>query len=299
MITKEKIDRINVLARKKKAEGLTEAEQDEQMSLRAEYLEGVRASLKNQLDSIEIVGPDYEASYTEADKTHIAEMTEKLGTEFEQEQERLKKNMSITEAGNPRKPEGEAGKLMIERMNESHAEMTAWALDKLAIKANDVVLDIGCGGGAALKRLSQRIDGGKLYGIDYSEVSVEASIKENQGDVDGGKMEIHQGSVSSMPFADGLFDAIITVESYYFWPDLEQDMKEVFRVLKKGGTFMLIAEMYLKDDLDERHLEMAKKFELRNLTVDEFKDLFKRIGFEETNIHLKDGKYWICVEGKK
>ncbi|WP_392889625.1 class I SAM-dependent methyltransferase [Eubacterium limosum] len=243
------------------------------------------------------MSPDYEESYTEEDKTHIAEMNEKLAVEYEDA--KRKERMSVTEAGNPRKPQGEAGKIMIERMNESHAEMTAWALDKLDLKPTDKVLDVGCGGGAALKRLSGRIDGGKLYGIDYSEVSVEASKELNKADIGRGKMEIHQGSVSKMPFEDNLFDAIITVESYYFWPDLEEDMREVFRVLKEGGTFMLIAEMYLNDDLDEHHIEMAKKFELRNLTVDEFKALFEKVGYKETKIHLKDGKYWICVEGKK
>lgn len=297
MINKDKIERINFLARKKKAEGLTTEELEEQQSLRAEYLEAVRANLKSQLDSIEIMSPDYEESYTEEDKTHIAEMNEKLAVEYEDV--KRKERMSVTEAGNPRKPQGEAGKIMIERMNESHAEMTAWALDKLDLKPTDKVLDVGCGGGAALKRLSGRIDGGKLYGIDYSEVSVEASKELNKADIERGKMEIHQGSVSKMPFEDNLFDAIITVESYYFWPDLEEDMREVFRVLKEGGTFMLIAEMYLNDDLDEHHIEMAKKFELRNLTVDEFKALFEKVGYKETKIHLKDGKYWICVEGKK
>lgn len=297
MINKDKIERINFLARKKKAEGLTTEELEEQQSLRAEYLEAVRANLKSQLDSIEIMSPDYEESYTEEDKTHIAEMNEKLAVEYEDANR--KERMSVTEAGNPRKPQGEAGKMMIERMNESHAEMTAWALDKLDLKPADKVLDVGCGGGAALKRLSGRIDSGKLYGIDYSEVSVEASKELNKADIESGKMEIHQGSVSKMPFEDNLFDAIITVESYYFWPDLEEDMREVFRVLKEGGTFMLIAEMYLNDDLDEHHIEMAKKFELRNLTVDEFKALFEKVGYKETKIHLKDGKYWICVEGKK
>lgn len=294
MITKEKIERINFLARKKKAEGLTGAEAEEQQALRAEYLEGVRANLKRQLDAIEIVDPNYEDSYTEEDKAHIAELSAKLGEEYAKQKE-----VSITEMGNPRKPQGEAGKQMIARMNESHAEMTGWALDKLELKPTDIVLDIGCGGGAALKRLSKRIDGGKLYGIDYSEVSVEASLNENRADVDSGKMEIHQGSVSDMPFPDAMFDAIITVESYYFWPDLENDMKEVFRVLKPGGTFMLIAEMYMSDDLDDHHIEMAKKFELRNLTTDEFETLFKNTGFAQTKIYLKDGQYWICVEGKK
>ena len=272
MITKDKIERINFLARKKKAEGLTTEELEEQQGLRAEYLESVRANLKSQLDNIEILSPDYEKSYTEADKAHISQMNEKLAAEYEDEQR--KERMSITEAGNPRKPEGEAGKMMIERMNESHAEMTAWALDKLELKPTDTVLDVGCGGGAALKRLSGRIDGGRLYGIDYSEVSVAASKELNKADIDSGKMEIHQGSVSKMPFEDNMFDAIITVESYYFWPDLEEDMKEVFRILKEGGTFMLIAEMYMNDDLDDHHIEMAKKFELHNLTVDEFNALF-------------------------
>lgn len=55
MITKEKIDRINELARKKKEIGLTEDEADEQMTLRAEYLSAVRTNLKAQLDNIEIV----------------------------------------------------------------------------------------------------------------------------------------------------------------------------------------------------------------------------------------------------
>ena len=55
MITQEMIDRINVLSRKKKAEGLTEAEQAEQKELYKEYIAAFRANLKSQLDMIEIV----------------------------------------------------------------------------------------------------------------------------------------------------------------------------------------------------------------------------------------------------
>lgn len=53
-----KIDRINVLARKSKAEGLTEAEKKEQALLRQEYLANVRRNLKSQLDNIDIINPD-------------------------------------------------------------------------------------------------------------------------------------------------------------------------------------------------------------------------------------------------
>lgn len=55
MITKEKIARINELARKQKQQGLTENERKEQARLREEYLKGVRSSLKAQLDSIKFV----------------------------------------------------------------------------------------------------------------------------------------------------------------------------------------------------------------------------------------------------
>ena len=58
MINKDKIERINFLARKKKAEGLTTEELEEQQSLRAEYLEAVRRNLKGQLDNIDIVNKD-------------------------------------------------------------------------------------------------------------------------------------------------------------------------------------------------------------------------------------------------
>ena len=55
MITKEMIERINWLARKKKTEGLTEDEQIEQKILYREYIDAFKANLKSQLDLIEIV----------------------------------------------------------------------------------------------------------------------------------------------------------------------------------------------------------------------------------------------------
>ena len=54
----KKIDRINELARKKKTEGLTSAELEEQAALRAEYIAGFRASLTAQLDNTVVVDPE-------------------------------------------------------------------------------------------------------------------------------------------------------------------------------------------------------------------------------------------------
>ena len=51
----QKLNRINELARKSKAEGLTEAEKKEQQMLRSEYIEAVRRNLKSQLDNIDVI----------------------------------------------------------------------------------------------------------------------------------------------------------------------------------------------------------------------------------------------------
>ena len=57
-MNQEKIDRINELSRKSKAEGLTEEEKKEQAILRQEFIANVRMNLKAQLDSIDMVNPD-------------------------------------------------------------------------------------------------------------------------------------------------------------------------------------------------------------------------------------------------
>ena len=57
-MTDEKIQRINALAKKAKAEGLTDEEKREQQTLRAEYVADFRKSLKAQLDNTVVINPD-------------------------------------------------------------------------------------------------------------------------------------------------------------------------------------------------------------------------------------------------
>ena len=148
----------------------------------------------------------------------------------------------ITTAGNPAKPTGEAGEKMLARMNESHAELTAWGLSFFHWQGDEDVLDIGCGGGANLHRMSGHIESGHLTGVDYARTSVETSRQTNADDIAAGKMTVCEGSVEALPFADDAFDKITTVESFYFWPNPPENLKEVRRVLKQGGTFLLIVD---------------------------------------------------------
>lgn len=74
-ITEEKIKRINELARKSKAEGLTSDEKMEQAALRQEYIAAFRRNLRGQLDNIDI---------KEADGS-ITNLGEKYGKKYQEE----------------------------------------------------------------------------------------------------------------------------------------------------------------------------------------------------------------------
>ena len=73
-VTKEMIDRINALAAKKKAEGLTEEEQAEQKELYKEYLASIRNSMKSQLENVRFV----EDMSEEELKEELANRTKKV-----------------------------------------------------------------------------------------------------------------------------------------------------------------------------------------------------------------------------
>ncbi|MCO4328360.1 DUF896 domain-containing protein [Staphylococcus hyicus] len=58
MLSQEKLQRINALAKKKKSEGLTEAEAKEQSRLRSEYLASFRNSFKDQIEHTKVIDPE-------------------------------------------------------------------------------------------------------------------------------------------------------------------------------------------------------------------------------------------------
>lgn len=211
------------------------------------------------------------------------------------EKERQK---AITTAGNPAKPTREAGQQMLARMNESHAALTAWGLSHFHWHGDETVLDIGCGGGANLHRMSAHITTGHLTGVDYSATSVQTSRQTNADDIASGKMTVCEGSVEALPFTDQTFDKITTVESFYFWPNPPENLKEVRRVLKPGGTFLLIAEIYGHDGLSSDVRENIERYHLYNPTLETFETIFHDAGFSSVQVHIEKDHRWICVEGR-
>ena len=138
-----------------------------------------------------------------------------------------------------------------------------------------------------------------LDGIDYSEVSVELSRETNETYIADGRMAIHQASVDELPFEDDSFDKVITVESFYFWPDHDKGLKEIRRVLKPNGKLLIICEVYGDAPLSPRERENIQKYTMSNPTRAEYRELLERNGLRDVEIHVGEQEKSICVIGTK
>ena len=200
-----------------------------------------------------------------------------------------------------RKPTGWLGRFVLWSMNSSHSKLTDWGLGHISVGKDDTILDVGCGGGRTVGKLAKIAPEGKVYGVDYSEESVAASKRTNAREIDARRVEVRHGSVSRLPFSDGMFDLVTGVETHFFWPDLPGDVREVFRVLKPGGTFLLIAEVY--GGAQTKAGQLAKKYApqtgMKLLTVEEHRELFDEAGYSDVRVIEERGKGWICAFGRK
>lgn len=201
--------------------------------------------------------------------------------------------------GQCRKPRGWVGRLHIWLMNRRHAGLTAWGLGHVRIEPAFAILDVGCGGGKAVERLAALASQGRVYGVDYSAASVAAASSANARAIAGGRVEIRQASVSSLPFDENTFDLVSAVESHYYWPDPIADLREIRRVLKPGGHLAIIAETYRGSQAFGAMTTMAMALlGARHLSVDEHARLQASAGFTDVAVNTDVRRGWICVVGR-
>lgn len=201
---------------------------------------------------------------------------------------------------NARKPVGELGHQILDRMNESHESMAQWGVTHFEINEDSKILDIGCGGGRNIERFAGQIsENGRVVGIDYSEVSVEKSTKLNQDAIDAGKVNVLQGSVSEMPFYDETFDIVTGFETIYFWPDFINDLKEVNRVLKKDGLVFFCNEAVYREGQMEKYDDLVELLDMKIYSEDVLKESLENTGFKDFKAYVDEEHDWICVTARK
>ena len=199
------------------------------------------------------------------------------------------------------KPRGWLGRFVLRNMNSRHSKVTDWGLGHVRIEPHYTVLDVGCGGGRTLCKLAGVAAQGKAYGVDYSEESVASSKRTNAHWIAMDRVEVQHGSVSQLPFPEGMFDLVTAVETHFWWPNLPTDMREIYRVLKPGGRLVVIAEVYKGANTTVAKLaeKYASKTGMTLLNIDEHRALFVNAGYSEVQIIKERDKGWMCGIGRK
>jgi SAM-dependent methyltransferase len=199
-----------------------------------------------------------------------------------------------------RKPSRWLGRLMLRLMNKSHSPLTDWGLSQTEIRAQDTILDIGCGRGRTINKLAAIATQGSVFGVDYAQGSLATSRDYNRELIEEGRVRIEYASVSKLPFPADQFDLVTAIETQYYWPDLPGDMREILRVLRPGGKLVIIAESYKGARLDwiEGPL-MRVLLRASRLSPADQRELFANAGYVDVQVIEERSKGWICVIGTR
>jgi ubiquinone/menaquinone biosynthesis C-methylase UbiE len=192
------------------------------------------------------------------------------------------------------KPSGLLGRLIGTLMNLSHKSVYRWGLQTISPGTSSTVLDIGCGGGEAVKLLATQMPHGKVYGIDHSLEMVNLSKRVNRSFVANGRVEIDHGSVSSLPYTDDMFDVATAFETIQFWPRLNEDLREVKRVLKPSAT-LLVVNRY--PDPEGQNADLADVLQIHS--ADEYRERLSIAGYVDISIDDSSKPGWILASARK
>jgi ubiquinone/menaquinone biosynthesis C-methylase UbiE len=141
-------------------------------------------------------------------------------------------NILMHTFGQPRGLLGNLGGRLMARLNRP---MNRWVIQLLDVQPHEKVLEIGFGPGVGIELLAAIVTTGVVAGVDASETMVKQARRRNAAAIEAGLVDLQQGSVEQLPYADDTFDKALTVNSLHIWPDVIGGLREIRRVLKRGG----------------------------------------------------------------
>ncbi len=175
------------------------------------------------------------------------------------------------------------------------------AIDFAKVMPGEIILDLGCGRGReTFAAALQAGASGKAYGLDLTKamVDVATAAADASPDVQNGSMQVEfvQGDIENLPFADQMFDVIISSCVINHARDKERVYREIYRILKPGGRF-IVADAMTKHPLpDEVKADPQAWADCYGgaITQEEYFDSISRAGFWELTVlskreYLKNG----------
>jgi cyclopropane fatty-acyl-phospholipid synthase-like methyltransferase len=113
----------------------------------------------------------------------------------------------------------------------------------LAIEPEDRLLEIGCGGGASVSLICERLEGGTITAIDRSPLQVERATRRNAAHIAAGKATIRVADIADVEHEDEPFSKVFAINVNVFWVEpAAKELERIAQLLEPSGALHLFYE---------------------------------------------------------
>jgi len=167
------------------------------------------------------------------------------------------------------------------KMENHHLDITEKTIRRMNLRPGERVLDLGCGSGWATRLLARLVsDGpegfGQVVGVDVSDEMIrQARVASKDFD----NIMFVWGSATQIPWEENFFDKMLSVESFYYYPDQERALAELFRVMAPKGRLFILINLY-KDNPYSLQWVDKLKVPVHVRSAAEYVDMLKKHSFE-------------------
>ena len=116
------------------------------------------------------------------------------------------------------------------------------AVELAGLTAADVVLDVGCGGGAAVRAAAAQVTGGRVLGVDPSPAMLAIAAEHTAEHPERERIAYLHGDAGHLPVPDSSVTVALAINTIHHWEDAEAGLGEVRRVLAPGGRLIVSEE---------------------------------------------------------
>ncbi|HEX3230682.1 MAG TPA: class I SAM-dependent methyltransferase [Pyrinomonadaceae bacterium] len=162
-----------------------------------------------------------------------------------------------------------------ESMEQGHGPVGRQAIALMQVSMDSRVLDVGCGSGWATRLLADYAVNGRVTGIDISDEMVNLARESSRSHPN---TDFEVASAEQLPFPDNEFTHAFSMESLYYYRNIPKALKEIQRVLKPGGSFFAVVDLYWENEATHQWVDTLK-VPVELLSIDEYRSLFIDAGF--------------------
>jgi ubiquinone/menaquinone biosynthesis C-methylase UbiE len=173
-----------------------------------------------------------------------------------------------------------------EKMERHHLDITEKTIRLMNLRPGERVLDLGCGSGWATRLLARLVGEGpegfgQVVGVDVSDEMVRQARAASK---DFDNILYVWGSAQQIPWEENFFDQVLSVESFYYYPDQDRALMELFRVMAPRGRLFILINLYRDNQYSLQWVDKLK-VPVHVRSEAEYIDLLKKHAFENVEAH--------------